>query len=93
MKDKPFTKIKLSDGAVCEIVDPKAKHFFAAVEKAKGITSLLSKYFIIEIVKINGNKISNEYFDEMPMADVSHIIECMNVLWDTELISKLYKKP
>jgi len=73
MKDEIFTTVKLPTGETATVFEGKGKHYFSALVKSKGDTSLMIKYLMMEIVQIEGKKLSEEQLDEMHLRDVNYL--------------------
>ena len=78
MKDKQeqiYMTINLPMSCSCVILEGKGKHYFRALKKANGDSSLLIKYLMLELAKPNGFSLTEEEIDEMHIRDISAISE------------------
>lgn len=73
-KDEIFTTVDLAIGRV-DVLEGKGIHFFNALTRAKGDSSIIIKTLILELVVINGKKITEPELNEMLIKDVSYLTE------------------
>jgi len=79
-----FTTVTLPMGGSATIFEAKGKHFYSAAIKANGNTNLITKYLMIEVVKINNEALTEEYVDNMHLKDIIYLTECINVMMSNE---------
>ena len=77
MKDNYIT-IELSTSNKCEVKQGIGIHYFTALLKSGGRIDLLIKFLMIELVKINGNDLTEEQIDDMPLEDIVAISEVIS---------------
>lgn len=73
MKDEIFTTVTLPISGEATILEGKGKHYFSALLKSKGDSSLMIKFLIMEIVHINGRKLTEDQLDDMHIRDISYL--------------------
>jgi hypothetical protein len=73
-----FTKTELPNGGEATIYECKGKHYFKAILRAKGEILIISKYLILEVVKVNGKFMTEDEIDEMNVRDIAHLSEIVN---------------
>jgi len=81
-----FTTVTLPMGGSATIFEAKGKHFYQAVIKANGNSSLIAKYLMIEVVKINNEALTEEYVDDMHLKDIVYLTECINIMMSNDEI-------
>ena len=84
MKDEIFTTVNLPVSGTCDILEGKGRHYFRALIKAKGDSSLMIKYLIIELAKPNGKDLTEDMVDEMHLRDISYISEVIGTMMSNE---------
>lgn len=88
MNEEIFTTGELPVSGNYEVKEGKGKHIFSAIGKAKGDAGLLSKYLIVELVKVNGERLTEDSVDELNMRDVCHLYEVINLMLSNDFSSK-----
>jgi hypothetical protein len=73
MRDEIFTTVKLPICGEATVFEGKGKHYFKAMLNARGDSILMIKYLILEIVQINGKKLTEQQLDEMHLRDISYL--------------------
>lgn len=85
--DEVFTTVDLPVAGKCKIIEGKGKHYFNALMLAKGDSSLLVKYLIIELCKVNGKNLTEEIIDEMHLRDISYMTEVIASMMSNDFIN------
>lgn len=80
MKNEIFIQMIIPVLGEITILELKGKNIFSAMSNSKGDPSILSKYLIMEVVIVDGVKITEEQINEMNGADVSYLITVINTM-------------
>jgi len=73
-------------GGDAAIFEGKGKHYFSAILKAKGDSSLMIKYLIMEIVQIDGKKLTEPQIDEMHLRDISYLSTVIGTMMSDDFV-------
>lgn len=84
MENEIFTTVQLPVLGTCDILEGKGRHYFRALIKAKGDSSLMIKFLIIELAKPNGKDLTEDMVDEMHLRDISYISEVILAMMNNE---------
>ena len=79
-KEEVFISVDLPVAGSCEVLEGKGRHYFKALTNSKGDSSLLIKYLIIELVRLNGKVITEEVVDDMHIRDVCYVSEVIGTM-------------
>lgn len=79
-----FSTVELSTGQTATIYEGYGVHFFNALAKTKGDTSIICKYLIIELVEIEGKKLDETNIDSLHMKDVTHLSQIIGLMLSPE---------
>lgn len=80
MEDEIFTTVKLPMGGEAVIFEGKGIHYFSALKQTKGDSNLIMKYLILEIVKVNGKKLTEEELDNLNLRGVMYLMTVINTM-------------
>lgn len=75
-----FTTVKISNNKEVVIYEGNGLNLFTAMSKAKGDTGIMLKNLILQLVTINGIRITEDELDQMPIKDVSYLCEVMGTM-------------
>lgn len=84
MENEIFTTVNLPVSGTCDILEGKGIHYFNALKKAKGDSSLLIKFLIIELAKPNGKDLTEQVVNEMHLRDISYISQVISMMMSNE---------
>lgn len=85
MSDTIFTTVTLPYSNKTAVVkEGYGKHYFNAAIKAQGDASLLLKYLMVELVKVDGKDLTSKDIDSMHMRDVSYLSEVLTLMLSNE---------
>lgn len=88
MKEEVFTIVNLPLGGKATILEGKGTHYFSATVKANGNSDLFVKFLIMELVLINGKKLTEEQLNELHMRDIHYLTNVIStMLADFDTIS------
>jgi len=85
-KEEVFINIDLPVSGNCEVLEGKGRHYFKAVSKSKGDSSLLIKYLIIELVRPKGKVLTEEMVDDMHIRDISYVSEVIGAMMSNDFL-------
>ena len=80
IKDKVFITIEIPNVGMCTILEGKGVHYFSALSKSEGDTSLLIKYLMLDLVLISDTKVTENQLDNMHISEVSYISEILGTM-------------
>lgn len=87
MKEEVFITIELPVSGRVTILEGKGRHYFSAITKANGDSTLMIKYLIIEVVKIDGKSLSEVQLDEMHMRDVCYLSTVIGTMMSNDFVN------
>lgn len=62
------------------LIEGKGIHYFSAMMKGKGDTSMFLKFLILELLVVNGNFVTEEFLNEMSLKDVSYLVTVVGTM-------------
>lgn len=77
MKGPIYTTTTLPTGAQAVIYEGYGRHFFAALQAARGDNYLLIKYLLVQLLEIDGKSLTEEDVDNMHMRDINFAADAM----------------
>lgn len=80
VREEVFTTIDLPVSGKCDILEGKGLHYFNAMANSKGDNSQLIKFLMLELVLVDGKKVTEEQLSNMHMRDVMYISEVINTM-------------
>ncbi len=80
MPNEIFTEVSLPTGKKAVIFEGFGKHFFKALQLAKGDNSLIIKYLMMQLVQVEGKDLSENDIDSMHLRDISYVSEVINMM-------------
>ena len=81
-KSEVFFESNIQNVGNVSIIEAKGIHFFKAMSKTKDDSSFFLKYLLLEIVYVNGEKITISQLDNMLIKDVSYLTTVVSQLLD-----------
>ena len=78
--NKVYTQITLSDGTIADILEPKGIHYFNVMLNEDKTLAGTVKGFLVELIRINNQKKSIQYFEELPINDAVLLVDCINII-------------
>lgn len=84
MKDKVFATIKINNLGKCNVLNFTFKHYWSAYIKSGGDNSVIIKYIMLELLEVNGEKITEDMLNEIEYIDVINILEVLNAMTNNE---------
>ena len=80
-----FTTVELPVAGKCQVLEGKAKHYFAAMKRSNGDNSLLIKYLIMELCCFNGHMLSEKEIDEIHIRDISYLAQVIGLMMSDDI--------
>ncbi len=80
MPNEIFTEVSLPTGTKAVIFEGYGRHFFKALQLAKGDNSLIIKYLMMQLVQVEGKDLSENDIDSMHLRDISYVSEVINMM-------------
>ncbi len=88
MKDEKFTTIDLPVAGKVEILEGKGRHYFEALKRSKGDSTMMIKYLMMQLVIINGKCLTEEQINEMHLRDISYISEVISTMMSNDFMKE-----
>ena len=85
-KNEVFTTVNLPISGEATVLEGKGIHYFSALSKAKGDSSLVVKYLIIEVVQVDGKHLSEQQLDEMHIRDISYLSTIISMMMSDDFL-------
>lgn len=89
MSEEIFTQIDLPTGRKAVIYEGYGRHFFKALQLAKGDNSLMIKYLMMQLVSVDGKQLSEKDIDEMHIRDISYASEVISTMLSNDYMKGL----
>lgn len=83
-KEEIFTKITLPSGKSAIVYEGKGIHFFRALLNAKGDTSIVIKWLMIDLLEVDGSKLTEKTINEMPIRDISYASSVIGTMMSSD---------
>ena len=80
MHNEIFAEVDLPTGIKATIFEGYGRHFFKALQLAKGDSSLMIKYLMMQLIQIDGKDLSEKDIDNMHLRDISYAFEVMSTM-------------
>lgn len=77
-KGPVFTSTTLPTGAPAVLYEGYGRHFFWAMQQARGDANLLLKYLLVALLEVDGKALTEEDVDALHIRDVSFAAEVLN---------------
>ena len=88
--DEIFTKIVLTTGEECCIIECKGKHYFDAINDSGSDQNKLMMNLINNLVLIEGKHLGLHRLREMPIVDVIKISDTVNAMLANDIGDKFF---
>ena len=88
MQEEIFTTVKLPVSGEATIYEGKGRHYFAAMLKSNGNSGLIIKYLILEIVRVNDKKLSEQQLDDMHLRDITYLATVIGTMMSDDFMGK-----
>jgi len=75
----------MPNGQTAEIRECSGLEYFSAMKSAKGDSSQIVKFLIIELVRIDGKNISEKDVNEMHIKDIIFLSDVLNIMMSPDI--------
>lgn len=89
MQNEIFTQVELPTGIKAVIFEGYGRHFFKALQLAKGDNSLMMKFLMMQLVQVDGKELTEADIDNMHIRDISYASEVMSTMLSNDYLNGL----
>lgn len=89
MQNEIFTQVELPTGIKAVIFEGYGRHFFKALQLAKGDSSLMMKFLMMQLVQVDGKELTEADIDNMHIRDLSYASEVMSTMLSNDYLKGL----